>query len=133
MYLINYADKSCINRLTEIAFSAKRFWNYPEEYYDIWKNELTITEDYLKNNVVKTIGTKGIIMGFYSFCYIDKEIHVGDIIVDSGFWLDHMFLEKKYIGKGLGKIMFNDLVVEVKNKGGIFLIFLLILLQKDFM
>ncbi len=34
------------NILTDIAFSAKRTWNYPEEYYKIWKNELTITELY---------------------------------------------------------------------------------------
>jgi maltose O-acetyltransferase len=31
-----------------------------------------------------------------------------------------MFLDPKYIGNGLGKIMFKDLVNEIKNKNGTF-------------
>ena len=33
--------------LTSISFGAKRYWNYPEEYYEIWHDELTITKDYI--------------------------------------------------------------------------------------
>jgi hypothetical protein len=29
--------------LTRIAFSAKGFWNYPNEFMEKWKDELTIT------------------------------------------------------------------------------------------
>ena len=116
--LIKDADINCDKRLTEIAFSAKRYWNYPEEYYDIWKNELTITEEYIKNNIVKTIGNSNIIKGFYSFCFNDLEKYIGEIFIEKGYWLDHMFIEKRYIGKGLGKMMFNDLINDIKNRGG---------------
>lgn len=44
-------DKEC-NTLTSISFAAKRYWKYPEEYFDIWKDELTITEDYINQNEV---------------------------------------------------------------------------------
>ncbi|MFA9390749.1 MAG: hypothetical protein ACERKD_13130 [Prolixibacteraceae bacterium] len=39
-------------RLTEIAYSAKRTWNYPESYFTIWKDELTISEKYIEENKV---------------------------------------------------------------------------------
>ena len=38
--------------LTKIAFAAKRTWDYPEEYMIIWKDELTITDDYIDENIV---------------------------------------------------------------------------------
>ena len=117
MCLIKYADIHCINRLTEIAFSAKRYWNYPEEYYNIWKEELTITEEYLKNNIVKIIVEENTIKGFYSFYYNDLDKYIGKIFIEKGYWLDHMWVEREYIRKGLGKIMFIDLINEIKNEG----------------
>ncbi len=30
----------------------KNYWNYPDEYYEIWKKELTITQDYISKNDV---------------------------------------------------------------------------------
>jgi len=38
--------------LTRLSFVAKRYWNYPEEYFNIWKNELTISPDYIGKNIV---------------------------------------------------------------------------------
>jgi hypothetical protein len=38
--------------LTDISFASKRFWKYPEAYFDIWKKELTITEAYVQKNIV---------------------------------------------------------------------------------
>lgn len=29
--------------LTSISFASKRYWNYPEEYFNVWEKELTIT------------------------------------------------------------------------------------------
>ena len=117
---IIFADTNHLNRLTEIAFSAKKHWNYPDEYYEIWKDELTITENYLKNYIVKIIADSDIIKGFYSFCYNEGEKQIGEIFIEKGYWLDHMFLEQKYIGNGLGKIMFIDLIYEIKNRNGTF-------------
>ena len=118
MNTIEYANLDHLDRLTEIAFSGKRHWGYPEEYYEIWETELTITEDYLKNNVVKIILENDIIKGFYSICYNEDEKHVGETFIEKGYWLDFMFLDEKFIGNGLGKIMFNDSINEIKNNGG---------------
>ncbi len=39
--------------LTEISFQSKGYWDYPPEYFDIWKDELTITGDYIRNKTAK--------------------------------------------------------------------------------
>ena len=54
------------NILTEIAFSAKRHWGYPDEYFHIWKDELTITKNYIYQNIVYKAQTDNLILGFYS-------------------------------------------------------------------
>jgi GNAT superfamily N-acetyltransferase len=118
METIEFANVNNSERLTEIAFSAKKYWNYPNEYYKIWKNELTINEEYLNNNIVKIIVENSIIKGFYSYCYNENYRNIGEILIEKGYWLDHMFLDPKYIGNGLGKIMFKDLINEIKNKNG---------------
>ncbi|MCL2689626.1 MAG: GNAT family N-acetyltransferase [Chitinispirillia bacterium] len=123
MKTIKFANASYLNKLTEIAFSAKKYWNYPDEYYEIWKDELTITENYLKSYIVKIIvdnADNNVIKGFYSFRYNESEKQTGEILIEKGYWLDHMFLEQKYIGSGLGKTMFIDLVNEIKIRNGIF-------------
>lgn len=38
--------------LTAISFAAKRYWDYPEKYFTIWKEELTITSNYINDNIV---------------------------------------------------------------------------------
>ena len=38
--------------LTEISFDAKKHWNYPDNYYDLWRDELTITKEYIHQNIV---------------------------------------------------------------------------------
>jgi hypothetical protein len=33
--------------LTDISFASKQYWNYPNEYFEIWKDELTISPAYI--------------------------------------------------------------------------------------
>lgn len=114
--MIRYACRSDADRLTEIAFSAKRHWQYPEEYYQQWTRELTITDQYITQNIVKCLLSNSAIIGFYSLCFVDKDQLFADIRVECGYWLDHMFLEEKSIGKGFGTEMFIDLHKEIRKR-----------------
>ncbi len=38
--------------LTSISFGAKRHWNYSDEYLQNWHDQLTITENYIRDNIV---------------------------------------------------------------------------------
>ncbi|MCL6591969.1 MAG: hypothetical protein K6U80_18720 [Firmicutes bacterium] len=51
--------------LTDISFASKRFWNYPEEYFEVWKDELTITPEYIQKNDVNVAEFNGEVLGYY--------------------------------------------------------------------
>ena len=95
------------NTLTKIAFSAKRTWNYPEEYMAIWKDELTITDDYIDRNTVYVAERRNKIVGFYSIVLLKKDATFGEVLVKQGYWLDHLFIDPNYQYKGIGKKLIN--------------------------
>lgn len=88
--------------LTHIAVTAKRHWNYPEQYYEIWKDELTIAPEYIKRNTCFMASRQDVIMGFYSIAENPDDFYSGDVLVKKGFWLEHIFVLPEYHGKGTG-------------------------------
>jgi GNAT superfamily N-acetyltransferase len=95
--------------LTNISFASKGYWKYPKEYYEIWSNELTIRSDYIQNNNVFVFENDGEIIGYYSIVELKDDIEISGITINKGFWLEHMFIEPKSIGKGIGTKMFEHL------------------------
>lgn len=100
----NYSDS---NILTDIAFSAKRHWNYPERFYQIWKGELAIYEEYIKQNMVYKALLDDLIIGFYSIVENISDFYSGDIYVQKGFWLEHIFVRPDYHELGIGRNLIN--------------------------
>lgn len=90
------------NRLTEIAFAAKRTWDYPEEYFEVWKDELTITEKYIENNIVFVAEEGREIAGFVSIVFMPEAKMFGQVFVDAGHWMDHLFIDPNFQHKGIG-------------------------------
>lgn len=89
-------------RLTEIAFAAKRIWNYPDEYFTIWKDELTITEKYIDENVVFVAKEIELIVGFVSMVFLPQEKQFGNVKVAAGYWMDHLFVDPNFQHRGIG-------------------------------
>ena len=92
--------------LTQISFAAKKYWNYPQEYFDVWKDELTISEDYVNNNTVFVAEADGEPAAYYSLVEVKQEFIAGKTKVEKGFWLEHMFVLPEFIGKGIGSAMY---------------------------
>ena len=86
------------NDLSNLALSSKATWNYSEEFILACKEDLTITEQYMKNNYVYIVEENEGIIGFFSFQR--KE-------VDS---LDFLYLDPAYKGKGYGRILWESVV-----------------------
>ncbi|PHA02286.1 GNAT family N-acetyltransferase [Bacillus pseudomycoides] len=86
------------NELSNLALSSKATWNYSEEFILACKEDLTITERYIKNNYVYILEEKHEIIGFFSFQR--KE-------VDS---LDFLYLHPSYKGKGYGRILWEGVI-----------------------
>ncbi len=103
--------------LTEISFAAKKYWNYPKEYFEIWKNELTISVDYLLTNDVFVFEKNSAIIGFYSIVELKNDIELSGITIAKGFWLEHMFLKPDHIGHGIGTMLFDHLQERCITRG----------------
>jgi len=99
---IRPAQASDCSTLTDISFQAKRHWKYPDEYMELWKEELTITAAYIANNTVFVGELEGEPVGFYSLAEMKDDLKVGTILIEKGVWLDHMFIYPKHIGKRIG-------------------------------
>lgn len=101
-------EKAQINdhfTLSKITYLGKAFWGYDKQLLDKWKEDLTITPDYIiKNNVFKLI-SDGKIIGFYSFLKLENNI----------LKLDFLFILPEYIGSGIGKLLMTDFIDKAKN------------------
>lgn len=104
--------------LTTISFAAKRYWNYPAHFYDIWKDELTITGEYILQNTVNKAIYKKLIVGFYSIIENKFDSLSGDTFVQKGFWLEHIFIHPHYHGMGIGRKMIEHVKL-ISNERGI--------------
>lgn len=102
--------------LTEISFDSKRYWKYPDKYFEIWKNELTITKEYIVNNDVFVIQNNENVVGYYSIVNLQKDIEVSGIKLNNGYWLEHMFVLPRYLGQKVGSKMLNHLKNCCKEK-----------------
>jgi len=114
--IIKAQDYDC-DILTEISFAAKRHWNYPDRYYDIWKDELTISKDYIKHNIVYKAQFGELILGFYSIVENNSDFYAGETFVKKGFWLEHIFIKPDYHKVGIGRLMIAHVKLISKNIG----------------
>lgn len=107
--MIRKAETTDAKVLTEISFSAKRYWNYPEDFYEKWKDELTITENYIKYNIVFTAHVNNDIVGFYSIVKNPQDQSFGKVFMKAGYWMDHIFIRPEYIKQGIGSKLIDHL------------------------
>ena len=82
--------------LTQIAISAKRHWNYPESWMQAWLPSLTMTPAYIETREVWMAIVNDHPVGYYSF---DEN--------EEGFWLDNLWVLPEYMGRGIGKTLFE--------------------------
>lgn len=79
-------------KLTEIAISAKRHWNYPEAWIQHWLPQLTISAEYISANEVWMMIDAEKPIAFYSISQNEE-----------GYELGHLWVLPEYIGRGIGK------------------------------
>lgn len=77
--------------LTEISMLAKSYWQYPDEWLNCWREELTITPAYIKQHRVFTIQSIYQIAGF---CALEKYADY--------YQVGHLWLRVPFMMKGLG-------------------------------
>jgi GNAT superfamily N-acetyltransferase len=82
--------------LTALAHAAKRHWNYPQEWIDSWKSDLTLTAEFISDNEV--------------FVAIVDDAFAGCcalVVSESLAELEHMWIYPEQMGKGVGRALFE--------------------------
>jgi len=82
--------------LTALAHAAKRHWDYPQDWIDSWKSDLTLTPEFIANNEVFVAIIDEAIAGCCA-------IVVADTIAE----LEHMWIYPEQMGKGVGRALFE--------------------------
>ena len=98
-FSIRDAYETDSRELGEIALAAKKTWDYPDSWYELWDETLGITENFITTNkvVVATINEKP--AGF-------AAVRVNSRVAD----LEHMWVLPEYMNKGLGTALFREIV-----------------------
>lgn len=106
MILIRQVKSADADRLTQIALSAKRHWDYPERWMESWTPQLTFTPEYFEENE-SWVAVDG-----------EKPIAFYTLEDDNGIaWLENLWVLPEYIGKGIGKDLFFHAVTLARGRG----------------
>ncbi len=96
MITIRHAKPEEAAELTEIAVAAKRHWGYPESWIEAWREELTISPDFIARHKVFAAIEHDRLVGFYALVSSEGKTE-----------LDHLWVLPEWIGKGIGRQLLN--------------------------
>ncbi len=104
-YTIEAAGHRDTLALSQIAFSSKKHWGYPDDWMEMWRPDLTITPDIIKRDEAFKLTLDEEIIGFAVISASDQE-----------FEIEHCWIRPEYIGKGLGSRLINHILALPKYK-----------------
>ena len=101
------AEKEDSKLLSSTAFNSKKNWGYSIDLMNLWKEDLEITEEYIrKNKTVKAFDEK-IFLGFFAIKKIDNQ----------NAELDHLWLKPENIKKNYGREIFSHIIEYLSSNG----------------
>ena len=103
--MLKDAKREDADKLSEIALTSKRYWNYPESWISLWAEELEVKPDFIENNKVLIAEYEGASAGFAALTISDKSAELG-----------HLWILPLYMKKGIGKFLFESIVKYCKEK-----------------
>ena len=94
------------DQLSSIALAAKKYWGYPDRWIDLWRDQLTITTEYIAAHEVVVACLDQAIVGFYA-------------VIDNGsIWaLDHLWVQPNSIGRGVGRRLLQHAIDHAREHG----------------
>lgn len=81
--------------LSHIAFAAKAYWGYPDNWMEIWKPQLTFSAKYFEEIEAWAAELDNIPIAFYT---LEEK--------SDKAWIENLWVLPDYIGKGIGKRLF---------------------------
>lgn len=99
---IRRARESDAAELTRIAHEAKRHWGYPERWIELWRDDLTLSPDFIAGNEVYVAEEGGEALGCYGL---------------AGAALEHFWIRPSAMGQGLGRRLFEHAAAVATARG----------------
>lgn len=93
--------------ISRVCFLSKAYWGYSKEQLEGWREELTLTQDYILKKRVYKLQEGDKIIAFYAYYKNDNEEAM----------LDYLFVLPSFIGKGLGHFLMKDYLLRVEKEG----------------
>ena len=93
------------NHLTDLTFRSKAYWGYNAEQMEEWRDELTVSKEFIADHHVYKLEEGRSMLGFYGYFYESS----------STIKLEFLFVDPDYIGKGYGKLLFNDFLQRIEG------------------
>jgi GNAT superfamily N-acetyltransferase len=94
------------NDLTQISILAKRHWEYPEAWIQLWIPSLIITAEYIESHEVWMMVLEDQPVAYCSFNENEE-----------GFWLDNLWVHPEFMGQGIGKSLFQHALERCTSLG----------------
>lgn len=82
--------------LSGLAFAAKGHWGYPARWMESWREDLTISPEFVRGNEVYVAMADGEPVGFYALVGEGNRLGLG-----------HLWVRPGRIGVGLGRLLFG--------------------------
>ena len=93
-------------RLTEIAFTAKRHWGYPDRWMESWRDILTVKPEFIASHETFSAVVGGLSVGFYALGQKNGRL---DLL--------HMWVLPAWMGRGIGRSLFYHALERTKALG----------------
>lgn len=92
--------------LTDIARASKAHWGYGADLLDLWDSQLTVSPEFVRDQVVWVAVVGGRPVGFYALVAGDHEWEI-----------EHLWVRPEWIGRGIGRALFEHAVAEAAPTG----------------
>lgn len=95
-----------VERLTEIAYTAKAHWDYPQEWLELWRPSLTFDAALLEREWIRVAEIDGLAVAVVAVSGRPPTLE-----------LSHLWVAPSAMGSGLGRRLFAAAVEHARERG----------------
>ncbi len=102
------ANPSEAATLSAIAWAAKAFWGYPPHWMEQWREQLTITQNFIAANETFAALINQKTVGFLAL------LQTADVLR-----LEHLWVLPNWMGQGIGRTLFRHAAEQAAARGAL--------------